>query len=241
MYRHCIEIPILMTLHWVFLMGYFLQAFITQDPEDRDFLVKSLRSFDVPVINHVPSDSRHTNPFRTTEEVLLLFHWDSALWLVVEWLIVYSIALCRCLNLAYHPGLIKCLKLPMLSKKFWLVNLDWITQYVCILFFCSMYSYKLLAGLGIKIWMVSEEEPRVNFFDLKLSFWIFFSVYWLKGNRWKSWSGQQIGNYGCLDTRKSLPLGQIPLRESRVYKCWFSDSIAFSFMQYVFCWFFSCE
>lgn len=49
-----------------------LQSFITQDPDDRDFLVKNLRSFDVPVLNYVRNEDRHKEPFQISEEVLSL-------------------------------------------------------------------------------------------------------------------------------------------------------------------------
>lgn len=57
--------------NFFFLIGYSIQAFITQDSDDRDFLFKNLRSYDVPVINHVGDEGQHRNPFQTTEEVLL--------------------------------------------------------------------------------------------------------------------------------------------------------------------------
>ncbi|CAA2952068.1 structural maintenance of chromosomes 5 [Olea europaea subsp. europaea] len=51
---------------------YIWKAFITQDSDDRDFLFKNLRSYDVPVINHVGDEGQHRNPFQTTEEMLKL-------------------------------------------------------------------------------------------------------------------------------------------------------------------------
>ncbi|CAA3031223.1 structural maintenance of chromosomes 5, partial [Olea europaea subsp. europaea] len=58
--------------NFFFLIGYSIQAFITQDSDDRDFLFKNLRSYDVPVINHVGDEGQHRNPFQTTEEMLKL-------------------------------------------------------------------------------------------------------------------------------------------------------------------------
>ncbi|KAL7158055.1 hypothetical protein ABFS83_02G117600 [Erythranthe nasuta] len=49
--------------------NYIWKAFITQDREDRDLLVKKLGSFGVPVINHVPNESSGRDPFRITDEM----------------------------------------------------------------------------------------------------------------------------------------------------------------------------
>nr|CAN81068.1 hypothetical protein VITISV_032538 [Vitis vinifera] len=46
-----------------------LFSFITQDPDDRDFLVKNLRLFDVPVLNYVRNEDRHKEPFQISEEM----------------------------------------------------------------------------------------------------------------------------------------------------------------------------
>ncbi|KAG9135376.1 hypothetical protein Leryth_007142 [Lithospermum erythrorhizon] len=58
--------------HANFLEGhvpyYIWKAFITQDARDRDYLVSSLKHFDVPIINHVP-DGHHREPFKLTEEM----------------------------------------------------------------------------------------------------------------------------------------------------------------------------
>lgn len=51
---------------------FALQSFIAQDPDDRDFLVKNLRSFDVPVLNYVRNENRQKEPFQISEEVLSL-------------------------------------------------------------------------------------------------------------------------------------------------------------------------
>ncbi|CAN6485956.1 unnamed protein product [Victoria cruziana] len=39
-----------------------LESFITQDPADRDFLVRSLASFDIPVLNYVGDERPHRGP-----------------------------------------------------------------------------------------------------------------------------------------------------------------------------------
>lgn len=51
---------------------YIWKAFITQDSDDRDFLFKNLRSYDVPVINHVGDEGQRRSPFQTTEEMYKL-------------------------------------------------------------------------------------------------------------------------------------------------------------------------
>lgn len=48
---------------------YIWKAFITQDSEDRDLLFRNLRSFDVPIINHVENEGRHQEPFEMTDEM----------------------------------------------------------------------------------------------------------------------------------------------------------------------------
>ncbi|TXG55854.1 hypothetical protein EZV62_017167 [Acer yangbiense] len=48
---------------------YIWKSFITQDAGDRDFLVKNLKSFDVPVLNFVSNDSRQKEPFQISEEM----------------------------------------------------------------------------------------------------------------------------------------------------------------------------
>ncbi|XP_077240474.1 structural maintenance of chromosomes 5 [Tasmannia lanceolata] len=49
--------------------NYIWKAFITQDSADRDFLVKSLRSFDIPVLNYVGDRSPNKVPFQVSEEM----------------------------------------------------------------------------------------------------------------------------------------------------------------------------
>ncbi|KAI9170146.1 hypothetical protein LWI28_023305 [Acer negundo] len=51
---------------------YIWKSFITQDAGDRDFLVKNLKSFDVPVLNFVSNDSRQKEPFQISEEMRAL-------------------------------------------------------------------------------------------------------------------------------------------------------------------------
>lgn len=51
--------------------GYIWKAFITQDAADRDFLVRNMRSFDVPILN-VSDESQSRVPFQVTEEMRML-------------------------------------------------------------------------------------------------------------------------------------------------------------------------
>ncbi|KAF9665694.1 hypothetical protein SADUNF_Sadunf16G0150100 [Salix dunnii] len=46
-----------------------VQSFITQDPHDRDFLVRNLKSFDVPILNYVRDKYRHKEPFFISNEM----------------------------------------------------------------------------------------------------------------------------------------------------------------------------
>ncbi|KAL6495727.1 Structural maintenance of chromosomes protein 5 [Orobanche gracilis] len=68
-----LEVNVANRFHADYLEGhvayYIWKAFITQDPEDRDFLVKNLRSFDVPVINHVSGDVCHRETLHITDEM----------------------------------------------------------------------------------------------------------------------------------------------------------------------------
>lgn len=50
---------------------YIWKSFITQDPGDRDFLVKNMRPFDVPILNYVPDD-HHRPPPQISEEMRCL-------------------------------------------------------------------------------------------------------------------------------------------------------------------------
>ncbi|KAF8398367.1 hypothetical protein HHK36_017294 [Tetracentron sinense] len=53
-------------------LGSLYGSFITQDSGDRDFLVKSLRSFDVPVLNYVGDRGCNKVPFEVSEEMRML-------------------------------------------------------------------------------------------------------------------------------------------------------------------------
>ncbi|KAL2234154.1 UNVERIFIED_CONTAM: Structural maintenance of chromosomes protein 5 [Sesamum indicum] len=68
-----LEVNVANRLHADYLEGhvanYIWKAFITQDSEDRDLLVKNLRSFDVPVINHVRNEGGCREPFQETDEM----------------------------------------------------------------------------------------------------------------------------------------------------------------------------
>ncbi|KAJ6755138.1 STRUCTURAL MAINTENANCE OF CHROMOSOMES PROTEIN 5 [Salix purpurea] len=48
---------------------YIWKSFITQDPHDRDFLVRNLKSFDVPILNYVRDKYRHKEPFFISNEM----------------------------------------------------------------------------------------------------------------------------------------------------------------------------
>lgn len=45
-----------------------LQSFITQDSGDRDFLVKNMKGFDVPILNYVEDKFHRKDPFQVSEE-----------------------------------------------------------------------------------------------------------------------------------------------------------------------------
>ncbi|XP_057496427.1 structural maintenance of chromosomes protein 5 isoform X1 [Actinidia eriantha] len=67
-----LEVKVSNRAHADYLEGhipyYIWKSFITQDPGDRDFLVKNLGSLDVPVINHM-GESRDAEPFHVSEEI----------------------------------------------------------------------------------------------------------------------------------------------------------------------------
>lgn len=71
-----LEVNVSNRVHADYLEGhvahYIWKAFITQDPADRDFLFTNLRSFDVPVINHIGDEVCHRRPFQVTEEMRML-------------------------------------------------------------------------------------------------------------------------------------------------------------------------
>ncbi|KAF2293540.1 hypothetical protein GH714_002569 [Hevea brasiliensis] len=49
---------------------YIWKSFITQDPSDRDFLVRNLKSFDVPILNYVRDEYHPKEPFQVSEEYI---------------------------------------------------------------------------------------------------------------------------------------------------------------------------
>ncbi|XP_076928090.1 structural maintenance of chromosomes protein 5-like [Bidens hawaiensis] len=68
-----VEVNISNQLHAGYLEShvpyYIWKAFITQDSTDRDLLFRNLKSFDVPVINHVPDGNRNPEPFNITQQM----------------------------------------------------------------------------------------------------------------------------------------------------------------------------
>ncbi|KAG2333834.1 hypothetical protein Bca52824_005014 [Brassica carinata] len=48
---------------------YIWKSFITQDPEDRDLLVRNLKRFDVPVLNYVRESGNHSAPFHISDHM----------------------------------------------------------------------------------------------------------------------------------------------------------------------------
>ncbi|GAB4832518.1 Structural maintenance of chromosomes protein 5 [Ancistrocladus abbreviatus] len=50
---------------------YIWKSFITQDPSDRDFLVKHMKTFDVPIVNYVP-DEDHRRPPHVSDKMRML-------------------------------------------------------------------------------------------------------------------------------------------------------------------------
>ncbi|XP_073049488.1 structural maintenance of chromosomes protein 5 isoform X2 [Primulina eburnea] len=68
-----LEVNVSNRFHADYLEGhvahYIWKAFITQDSEDRDLLFRNLRSFDVPIINHVTNEGRYREPFELTDEM----------------------------------------------------------------------------------------------------------------------------------------------------------------------------
>ncbi|KAM4070781.1 hypothetical protein ACB094_11G010200 [Castanea mollissima] len=71
-----LEVNVSNRVHANYLEGhvpyYIWKSFITQDPRDRDFLVKNLKSFDVPVLNYMGDDGRAPLPFQLTREMHLI-------------------------------------------------------------------------------------------------------------------------------------------------------------------------
>lgn len=77
-----------------------MQAFITQDATDRDFLVRNMRSFNLPVLNVV--DERQSRvPFKITEEVCISFSKTSCLMLIylLIWFSCYYLPQMRMLGI----------------------------------------------------------------------------------------------------------------------------------------------
>ncbi|KAK7835531.1 structural maintenance of chromosomes protein 5 [Quercus suber] len=68
-----LEVNVSDRVHANYLEGhvpyYIWKSFITQDPRDRDFLVKNLKSFDVPVLNYTGDEGRAPLPFQLTKEM----------------------------------------------------------------------------------------------------------------------------------------------------------------------------
>ncbi|XP_057990158.1 structural maintenance of chromosomes protein 5-like [Hevea brasiliensis] len=48
---------------------YIWKSFITQGPIDRDFLVRNLKSFDVPILNYVRDEHHLKDPFQVSEKM----------------------------------------------------------------------------------------------------------------------------------------------------------------------------
>lgn len=67
-----LEVNVTNRVHAGYLEGhvpfYIWKSFITQDSRDRDFLVRNMKSFDVPILNYVGGEARH-NPFNVSEEM----------------------------------------------------------------------------------------------------------------------------------------------------------------------------
>ncbi|KAJ6844319.1 structural maintenance of chromosomes protein 5 [Iris pallida] len=49
--------------------NYIWKSFITQDPADRDFLVRNLKAFDIPILNFVEQRGRNKEPFQISREM----------------------------------------------------------------------------------------------------------------------------------------------------------------------------
>ncbi|KAK6232571.1 hypothetical protein SCA6_002644 [Theobroma cacao] len=68
-----LEVNVADQVHANFLEGhvahYIWKSFITQDSSDRDFLVKNLQSFDVPILNYVRDESGRKAPFEISKQM----------------------------------------------------------------------------------------------------------------------------------------------------------------------------
>jgi hypothetical protein len=107
------------SIYILFLLD--LQSFITQDPGDRDFLVKNLKSFDVPVLNYMGDEGRTSLPFQLYEEVyglgpLLCTTFEQSNQVSYHRFDFFISS--RCVILASILGLTKFLMLLMLLGKF---------------------------------------------------------------------------------------------------------------------------
>ncbi|GAB2300145.1 Structural maintenance of chromosomes protein 5 [Dionaea muscipula] len=51
---------------------YIWKSFITQDSDDRDFLVRNMKSYDVPILNYVPDKGLHRGPPQISEKMHML-------------------------------------------------------------------------------------------------------------------------------------------------------------------------
>ncbi|KAJ8747043.1 hypothetical protein K2173_011297 [Erythroxylum novogranatense] len=68
-----LEVNISDRVHADYLEGhvpyYIWKSFITQDPRDRDFLVRNLKSFDVPILNYVRDEHCHKESFHVSDQM----------------------------------------------------------------------------------------------------------------------------------------------------------------------------
>lgn len=68
-----LEVTVQNQVHATYLEGhvanYIWKSFITQDPSDRDFLVRNLKSYDVPILNYVEDRGNSRMPFQISHEM----------------------------------------------------------------------------------------------------------------------------------------------------------------------------
>ncbi|XP_015573871.1 structural maintenance of chromosomes protein 5 isoform X2 [Ricinus communis] len=68
-----LEVNVSDRMHADYLEGqvpyYIWKSFITQDPTDRDVLVKNLKAFDVPILNYVRDESHPKEAFQVSEKM----------------------------------------------------------------------------------------------------------------------------------------------------------------------------
>lgn len=71
-----LEVSVSNRVHASYLEGhvahYIWKSFITQDSGDRDFLVKNMKGFDVPILNYVEDKIHRKDPFQVSEEMRTL-------------------------------------------------------------------------------------------------------------------------------------------------------------------------